>query len=145
MKIAYRLLFLGMDSCITCALLYPLITMANKNDLVSVVEPKIFDSKDGYRKFVANILQKFTREFDSAIPVPVILMQLKPNSQLKLVSPPIVTEIAMSISDTLDSFEKMSFVDGEISLSVFFINQLHKMSSNLLDELEDKSENDIDF
>ncbi len=134
-----------MDSCITCALLYPLITMANKNELVSVVEPKIFSSKDGYRKFVTKILKKFTPEFDSAIPVPVILMQLKPNSQLKLVSPPIITEIAMSISDTLDSFEKMSFIDGEIPLSVFFINQLHKMSSNLLDELESNPKNDIDF
>ncbi len=140
MKVAYRLLFIGMDSCITCALLYPLITMANKNDLVSVVEPKIFSSKDGYREFVAKIIKKFTREYDSSIPVPVLLIQLKPNSQLKLVSPPIVTEIAMSISDTLDSFEKMEFIDGEIPLSVFFINQLHKMSSNLLDELENDPE-----
>jgi hypothetical protein len=137
-KIAYRLVFFGMDSCVTCALLYPLITMANKNELIAIVEPKIFSSKSDYRNYVQKLLTKYTDEFDSNIPVPVLLLQLKPNDSLKLISPPVITEIAMAISDTLDSFEKMSFIDGETPLSIFFINQLHKMSSNLLSE-----ENDI--
>ncbi|MHA1992557.1 MAG: hypothetical protein ACW981_13880 [Candidatus Hodarchaeales archaeon] len=136
-KIAYRLVFFGMDSCITCALLYPLITMANKNELIAVVEPKIFSSKSDYRNYIQKLLTKYTDEFDSNIPVPLLLLQLKPNDSLKLVSPPVITEIAMAISDTLDSFEKMSFIDGETPLSIFFINQLHKMSSNLLSEVND--------
>ncbi|MFW9928193.1 MAG: hypothetical protein ACFFD1_02250 [Candidatus Thorarchaeota archaeon] len=133
-KIAYRLIMLGLDSCINCSLIYPLLNIAQKNDLITIIEPKVFKSKGEYCEYALDFLQSFSSEFKKKIPVPILLMQLNADDDLKLVSPATITEVAMTLSEGLNSFEKMAYIDGEIPVSIFLVNQLHKMSSNLINK-----------
>ena len=135
MKIGHKIYFYGLESCITCAIIFPLINMSSKHNLVDDVETIIYPNKDEYKKNIIPILKQYkSRELEesSEIPVPVILIQQKPGEPKKLVSPAIITEVAMTLSDELNDFQKMEYMDGEL-INIFMINLLHKMTSNLID------------
>ena len=128
------MIFYGMDGCINCAFLFPLLSLADRENLFEKVDAIHFKTKDEYKSEIIKIL----KEYDSLtnnIPSPLILIQKVEGGDKYLVKPETIYESAVELTDSLNHMGDsavIQYMDGELDLSVLFVNLLIKMSSNLL-------------
>ena len=140
-KIAYRIVFYGLQTCLTCAMLFPLISIAEKGKLITRVESHIYSNKTIYKEQVCPILNQYDPNLcshdGSELPIPIILLQARFESpDLHLVSPSVVAEVGMSLSDEINRLDDkgriMEYLDGEMTLTPTLLGFLHKISQNVI-------------
>jgi len=133
-RIGYKMIFYSMDGCINCAFLLPLLSLADRENLFEEVEAIHFKSKDEYKTEATKILKKFNI-LSKNIPTPIILIQKKIDGKQFLVKPETIYESAVELTDALNTMGDsavIQYMDGDLDLSILFVNLLIKMSSNLV-------------
>lgn len=140
-KLAHRLRFFGMHGCSTCMFALPLLSLGQKANMIEEIDTEIYD-KSNYQETVYTILEKnWKNQWQSywhanGVPVPIILVQLKPNSQWYLVKP----DVTLSVVDDLNEYLQanggdaaiIAFLDSEIDFRMYFFNLIVRLVSNLM-------------
>lgn len=133
-KVAHKLIMYGMDGCINCAFLLPLLSLADRENLFEEVEVFHYKSKEEYKKEAIKVLESFNLNTKN-IPTPLILIEKKDKEIKYLVKPEIVFECGIELMDSLNAMGDeavIQYMDGEFDLTILFVNLLIKMSSNII-------------
>lgn len=139
--LAYKLTFYGSHGCPSCALTLPLLSLAQKRNLIQEIEVEFLD-KEQYNETLSSLLLEFPRWLQFwnkekyGIPKPMIFLQVKPHLPITLVRPEITLSIVDKIQEFLQSnggdLAVLAWLDDEFEFKSFFINLLIEMVSNVI-------------
>ena len=132
----------GWASCQSCAFALPLISLAHRENLVISVDVQIYSEKAAYSGIIEEILNEYWGEQwktywrERGVPTPTIFVQLKKNSNWRLVRPDItlyvINEISNYLYDNGGDKAVMMYLDSETKLDSFFKSLLMELLSNTL-------------
>ena len=134
MKLGYKLTFYGLNGCISCAFMLPLLSHADRIHLFEEVIEIDYPTKEEYKNKIGAILEKYDR-LSKIIPSPVILIQKDKDKVEFLVEPDTVSECAVELMDSLKRLGDMAvvqYMDGELDHKIIFNNLLLKLTTNII-------------
>jgi hypothetical protein len=121
-----KAIFLSLAGCLQCNYIFPLLKLANKLNLVEVVEFQSFDDKELYHKSAVSILDKWNIDYSSE-PIPVPLILISTNNIDRIVNQTLIDECTFAIKDSFDDMELLEFLDLEINDHKLVVNLFSKI------------------
>lgn len=131
LRLAHKIEFYGVTGCMNCAYIYPLLSIANRAEMVQEVAVKTFTTKEQYREAMEQLYATHMRPTNN-YPIPTLVLQQNVDSGSLLVAPEVVEEVATELAHQLGAMGDMAlmeYMDGELELRTFFLNLLLRLVS----------------
>lgn len=127
--VAQSIVYLGLDGCLTCNYISPLIRICASKKLFDHLEYSHYQSKDVYREKA----QKFLKEADltvDSIPIPLIVITI--GKKTSIASQAVIEEVACKIQEELTEEELFAFFDEDLEKNGFVLSLVSKIVSETL-------------
>ena len=128
--IAQRITYLGLDGCLTCNFIGPIIKMCASQKLFDNLDYSHYQSKEIYQEKADNLINKYNLGIDGPIPIPLVIITIR-NTTL-IASQAVIEEVACKIQEELTEEELFSFFDGELEKNGFVLSLVSKIISETM-------------
>ena len=128
LNLASNIIYLGLNGCLTCNFIGPVIKKSFTLHLVENLDYFQFENKQEYHKKALNLLENYNIK-DSLNPIPIPLIFITMNGTTSIADQAILEECAVKIQDTLSDTELFSFFDEEIENNNLIMELISKIIS----------------
>ena len=130
-NLASNIIYLGLNGCLTCNFIGPVIKKSYSMHLFENLDFFQFENKQEYHDKATKLLEDY--EFtDKKNPIPIPLIFIRVNDKVSIADQAILEECAIKIQDELSDEELFSFFDEEIDNNNLILSLISKIVSDTM-------------
>lgn len=127
-NLASNIIYLGLNGCLTCNFIGPVIKKSYSMHLFENLDYFQFENKQEYHDKATKLLEDFNiPNVTNTIPIPLIF--IKVNDKTSIADQAILEECAIKIQDELSDEELFAFFDEEIDNNNLILSLISKIVS----------------
>lgn len=128
LNLASNVIYLGLNGCLTCNFIGPVIKKSFSMHLVEHLNYFQFENKQEYHDTALKYIADYNiKESVDPIPIPLILITI--NGQTSIADQSILEECAVKIQDELSDDQLFAFFDEEIENNTLIMELISKIVS----------------
>jgi hypothetical protein len=128
--IAQGIIYLGLDGCLTCNYISPLIRMCASQKLFDHLEYSHYQSKELYHEKAKKYLKKYDLSVEGPIPIPLIVITI--GESTSIASQTVIEEVACKVQEELTEEELFAFFDEDLAKNGFILSLVSKIISETM-------------
>ena len=128
--LAQQITYLGLDGCLTCNYISPVIKMCASQKLFDNLFYSHFQSKEIYHNRAKKLLDKYKLNVDGPVPIPLIIITI--GETTSIASQTVIEEVACKIQEELTEEELFAFFDEDLEKNGFVLSLVSKIISETM-------------
>ena len=130
-NLASNIVYLGLNGCLTCNFIGPIIKKSYSMHLFENLDYFQFENKQEYHDKATKLLEDYKfSNMQNPIPIPLIFIRV--NDKVSIADQAILEECAIKIQDELSDEELFSFFDEEIDNNNLILSLISKIVSDTM-------------
>lgn len=128
--LAHRITYIGLDGCLTCNFISPVIKMCASKNFFGNLEYTHFNSKERYHNSAVKLIEKYDLGIEGSIPIPLIIITI--GEFTSVASQSVLEEVACRVQEELTEEELFAFFDEDLTKNGFILSLVSKIISETM-------------